>query len=308
MNSVGVYAKSSYMFVLLMFALLVGCATMDSRWQDASAKNTIIAYEEFLRQYPDSNHTATAKQKIEGLRWQEANARNTIAAYERFLKQYPESNYTATAKQKIEKLRWQEATAKNTFSAYEAFLKQYPDSDLVATAKEKIEELSGQEAVTTNSIHVLENYLSTYPTGKYSSQVKARLPSFARVVVLFPEKLKSQSTYYNIGGPVWVYRIVFRETNGVAATITKKKMVIRAKDGREWGDSDFTDIMNSDASYQGPVEVKISPRGSGTYTSFVGSSSPRTCEFCNGTMYLYYLGVDANGHPISVSTKFLLEK
>ena len=160
-------------------------------------------------------------------------------------------------------------------------------------------------AKRSNSLSSYESFLFRYPNSKFSSQARTEIKNFAKVVVDFPESLKSQRMYYNINGPVWVFNIVFRETNGVAATILQKKSVIQGKDGRKWGDRHFSDIINSDSLNQGVVKINIPSQGTGNYTSWVNSQD---CGLCDGTMYLDYKGTDANGHTVYVSKRFRLER
>ena len=132
-----------------------------------------------------------------------------------------------------------------------------------------------------------------------ASQKKA---DFAKVVIDFPSSLKSRSGYYNIGGPVWVFEIKFREVNGVGAEINQKRMRIYGKDGRVWGDYSFEDIYDS---FSKTKIIKLSPNGSDSYTSWVNSPS---CNLCGAEMSLEYKGKDANGNLIQVEVRFTLEK
>jgi len=123
----------------------------------------------------------------------------------------------------------------------------------------------------------------------------------AKVVIDFPSSLKSQSSYYNIKGPVWVFTIEFQEVNGIGAEITQKLMEIYATDGSVWGDRGFEDIVSNSQI----VTIKIPPYGTGSYTSFVNSTD---CNLCGGTMKLEYQGKDDRGNPVEVNVSFVLEK
>lgn len=68
--------------------LALGCATMKSHWKDAEWSNTIVAYEEFLRQYPKSDFTDEARRRLEALYFKKAKETNTIEAHEDFLRKY----------------------------------------------------------------------------------------------------------------------------------------------------------------------------------------------------------------------------
>jgi len=242
----------------MLLLVLAGCATVDTRWQQANSANTVQAYKTFLRRHPDSEYKDRAREKIESLHWQKTTAKQSTYAFKRYLRVHPDGEHATEARNQIELLEWENAKKGNRLSGYEAFLEKYPAS-------------------------------------RYSVQARTEIQTFAEVLVDFLDKLKSRESYYNIGRPVWVYRIVFRETNGVGATITQKKMHISGRDGREWGDWTYLNIK----------KVNIPPGGTGEYTSWVNSPN---CNLCGGTMYLDYKGTDAYGHSIHVSTRFVLEK
>jgi hypothetical protein len=252
----------------IILLVLAGCATVDTRWQKATLTDTVQSYEAFLKQHPDSDYTALARDKIDSLHWQEATTANTIQGFERYIQLHRDGKYVTKAKDNIDSLYWQEAKRRNSLSGYKDFLQKYPSS-------------------------------------VFSTQARDEIRKFAEVVIDFPDKLKSQGGYYNIGGPVWVFRIVFRETNGVDATITQKKMRIHGRDGRVWGDRSYENIYNSEPRHQGVVKVNVPAKGTGSYTSWVNSPN---CDLCGGTMYLDYNGIDANGHSINVSKQFVLER
>jgi len=93
-------ARCTLFTVMLM--LLAGCATVDTRWHQATSSNTLRAYESFLKRHPDSEHAVTAKEKIESLRWQRTKKSNTASAYEAFLRKYPSGPFSPKAIAELE--------------------------------------------------------------------------------------------------------------------------------------------------------------------------------------------------------------
>lgn len=290
--------------IVIIAALLVlvsGCSTMETRWNDACNKNTVQGYEVFLERYPDSEYSLTATRRIEYLRWQAAKTDSTAKGVENYLKLHPAGAYAREAQEMAESRRWQEATSKDSIFFFQSYLRKHPDGKHSTEARTRLEELEWAAAKKRNRPFDYAYFLRNYPESKFSSQAKAEHRTFAIVVVDFPDKLKSQTSYYNIGGPVWVFQIKFRELNGVDATITSKKMSIHARDGSVWGDFSYVDIIDSSRE----VEVKIPGGGTGSYTSWVNSP---TCTLCGGTMQLDYKGIDANGHSVSTKVQFTLVK
>ena len=93
-------ARCTLFTVMLM--LLAGCATVDTRWQQARSSDTVRAYERFLKRHPDSEHAVTAREKIESLGWQRAKKSNTAYAYEAFLRKHPTGQFSPKAIAELE--------------------------------------------------------------------------------------------------------------------------------------------------------------------------------------------------------------
>jgi len=258
----------------MMVVFLVGCATMDTRWQQANSKNTVEAYEAFLQRYPDSHYVLNAKEKIESLHWNKAIASNTIQGFERYMKLHSDGRYVGEAKERIESLSVQE--------------------------REAAEQKAFDRARKLNSYASYTTFLSRYPDGRFTRQAQSALKDFARVIIDFPSSLKSRSSYYNISGPVWVYKIQFREVNGVGVKIDRKSMTIGDGGPRYWTDSSST---IHDSETQKNVVLNIPPNGSASYTSWVNSPNH---ELTGKTMHLQYDGIDDNGHPVHVEVRFRL--
>lgn len=117
-----------------------GCT---NRWTEAQQLNTIEAYEQFLRDVPDSRYRTEAKSRIENLTWQQTQQANTIEAYNRFLQAYPQSLKREDALRRREDLDWKHTTEVNSLDAYKLFLQKYPKgphASEASTAKARIEQ------------------------------------------------------------------------------------------------------------------------------------------------------------------------
>lgn len=134
-------------------------------------------------------------------------------------------------------------------------------------------------------------------------QKPTKAANSAKVIIDFPSSLKSQSNYFNIAGPVWVFTIKFRELNGIGAIITKKQMRIYDKKGNVWGDSNYISIYDSESGKD--VELNLQPNSTASYTSWVNSPS---CDLCGAKMVLEYVGKDKKDNPIKISGSFIMEK
>src|SRR5258708_26697265 len=73
-----------------MGAALTACNTAESAWQQATAANTLSAYQTFLQEHADSKHVENARGRILALQdeqaWSAARSANSIASYQDYLK------------------------------------------------------------------------------------------------------------------------------------------------------------------------------------------------------------------------------
>jgi len=110
----------------------------------AQSKNTIEAYEDFLRHYPNGSFTIEARSGMEKLYFNQAQSKNTIETYDDFLKRYPNGSLTTEAWVRIEKLYFDQAQSKNTIDAYEDFIRRFPKGNLSAKAQSRLDKLYPQ--------------------------------------------------------------------------------------------------------------------------------------------------------------------
>ena len=78
-------------FILSMMILLSGCAS--APYRQARKINTIEAYENFIKEYPDSPDTLKACKKIEKIYFNQAINENTLESYYDYLKKFPQGAY-----------------------------------------------------------------------------------------------------------------------------------------------------------------------------------------------------------------------
>ena len=75
--------------VLCIVAALAACNTANSDWNQATASNTVAAYQLFLQRHPGNRHADNARGRMLALNddhaWSRAQAANTIDAYQAYL-------------------------------------------------------------------------------------------------------------------------------------------------------------------------------------------------------------------------------
>lgn len=116
------------------FAFISGCATMQDRWSLVVNQNTRNNYENFIKEYPDSEMAKEAKKRIEDpdYAFMTTCQIGTKEAFDGFVNSYPSSEYAPTAKSYIEYLR---ETKSGDLKSYKRFITQYPNHPFVMEAK-----------------------------------------------------------------------------------------------------------------------------------------------------------------------------
>jgi cell division septation protein DedD len=95
--------------ILLSVAMLAaasGCSHEKRDWHSAQAADTIEAYEEFVKEHPQSARTSAAQTRVvqltEDRDWQRASSTDTGDAYRQFLAAHPQAKSAQEARIRIE--------------------------------------------------------------------------------------------------------------------------------------------------------------------------------------------------------------
>jgi len=221
--------KQNLILIAILFLVIgIGCATTKSDWEKAQRLNTIEAYQEFLRKYPNSEFTSDAKKKMEILEWEKAKQDDTIKAYQEFLRKYPNSEFTSDAKKKIEILEWEKAKQDDTIEAYQEFLKKYPNSEFTSDAKKKMEILEWKKAKQNNTVKAYKKYLSKYPNGSFAKKAKKYLEVLRILKTLKSSfQLEKLLERYPEAGDLIVPELEHRIMNEIKNKGVKNRFVIK---------------------------------------------------------------------------------
>lgn len=149
-------------------------AQEDEYWKKIQAENTISAYRQYLKTYPNGDYIKTAEKAIRKIEaeqekarlmklqaqetafWEKIEAKNTLADYQKYLEKYPNGKYAADALEAIETIKqkeldaakardnkaWQAAQAENSKEAYQDYITRFPNGLHKATAKTAIQKLT----------------------------------------------------------------------------------------------------------------------------------------------------------------------
>lgn len=110
-----------------------GCATTQSTWSCTEAENTVSAYKEFVKQYPNSEFAKEAEKRITESD-EDAFTRTCrigfTQAFKGFVESYPTSDHAHTANARYEFL-----TMGGNLESCKDFITNHPDNPFVAEAK-----------------------------------------------------------------------------------------------------------------------------------------------------------------------------
>ena len=188
--------------VFLVSFLIAGCAATKKHWQISQLKNTIEAYENFLRQHPESEFSDQAQLRLNHLYaqrdWEKAKGADTISAYESYLDEYSESVFSDSAEARLEHLRaadnWQRIKTSNTIAAFERFLKKHPHSAFSDDARSRMDRLilekDWKDAQESDTIVKYETFLKKYPRSEFADEAQQCLQKLHRDLSVW-EKAKS---------------------------------------------------------------------------------------------------------------------
>ena len=95
-------------FVLLSTVVftIVGCSHVGEDWKAAQTADTTEAYQDFLRQHPDSEYGVAAQERVRQLAedrdWQQASKADTLDAYQQFVAVHADGKWAQEARVRIE--------------------------------------------------------------------------------------------------------------------------------------------------------------------------------------------------------------
>lgn len=100
--------RKNIILLLAITLVCAGCSREKEDWKTAQAADSADAYQEFMRQHPDSEMGVQAQARIRQLSedrdWQQAAAADTKDAYEQFVAQHADSKWAQEARVRIENI------------------------------------------------------------------------------------------------------------------------------------------------------------------------------------------------------------
>jgi hypothetical protein len=189
--------------LLTMFSFAIaGCSHVGEDWKAAQAADTTEAYQDFLRQHPDSEYGVAAQERVRQLAedrdWQQASKTDTLDAYQQFVAVHADGKWAQEARVRIENFQLNSGGqspptmpgADNAAGAPAAALAPAPAPKTKPTADVKAPTQSSSASATAKSSATHYAQL-----GAYSSKAGAQ-SAWHQLSARFSTQLKSLQPHY----------------------------------------------------------------------------------------------------------------
>ena len=137
--------------------------------------HTIEAYDEFLKNFPESKHAVAATNYRNALAWDQARENGSVAAMDEFLTKYPDADEVKVATPIRDERATVLALQAGTEEALTNFLSKYPAAIQAPQIKQRLNAVAFENAKLTNTIAVYREYIERYPDSVFLTQAKERL-------------------------------------------------------------------------------------------------------------------------------------
>ncbi|MEW6455135.1 MAG: hypothetical protein AB1410_00275 [Acidobacteriota bacterium] len=118
-----------FISLVILLLYLFGCSpSPEKAFKNAKRQNTVYAYQQFIKKYPESTLVKDALKAIEKIEYEEAVEQNSVTLYENFINKYPDSELTPDIKNKLMELYWTVAKNRNRAEEYVNFYHKFPGS------------------------------------------------------------------------------------------------------------------------------------------------------------------------------------
>jgi cell division protein FtsN len=199
--------KSHIGLIVLLTAVtfaIAGCSHVGEDWKAAQAADTTEAYQDFLRQHPDSEYGVAAQERVRQLAedrdWQQASKADTLDAYQQFVAVHADGKWAQEARVRIENFQLSAGgqAAPAVPGGEGASAATPPAATPAAAASDAQPKASTASKATTKSSSAATGKSGTKhyaQLGAYSSKSSAE-SAWHKLSVRFPTQLKSLQPHY----------------------------------------------------------------------------------------------------------------
>jgi hypothetical protein len=155
---------------LVALAVSFGSGCMETSWASARRSDTVAAYNQFIRDHPDSRFLDSARERMDYLR---VKTFQTVEVYEEFARRHPKSELLPELQATVEPLFFERARTANTPQAYAEFLSLYPEGRLRPKAEGN--EHYVQTVLRNPTAEALRSFVAAYPESDFAAEAQRTL-------------------------------------------------------------------------------------------------------------------------------------
>ena len=193
--------KSQIGLIVLLTAVsfvIAGCSRVAGDWKAAQTADTTEAYQDFLRQHPDSEFGVAAQERVRQLAedrdWQQASKTDTLDAYQQFVAVHADGKWAQEARVRIENFQLNSGSAQTppSMPGADGAASTPPAAAIAAPAPGPQPKAAAPSSSTAATKSGAKHYAQL---GAYSSKASAE-SAWRLISGRFPTQLKSLQPHY----------------------------------------------------------------------------------------------------------------
>ena len=167
--------KNSYFIQFLLFVvlsiLIFSCDNAKSEWDKVCKSNTIIAYQDFIKNHSSSDYVEKAKDAIDSIQFIGTLKTKNIDSLKQYIKTHSTSNYLEKAEMIIDSIEMFAVLKTHNADTIELFLKDHSASKFLKKSKTALDSIDWNIACYSKDTVKLRKYTNQYP--KSQNNLKA---------------------------------------------------------------------------------------------------------------------------------------
>ncbi len=249
--------------------------------------DTIDAYQRFVKNFPKSEFTGQAKERIIELQFEEVRRIGTAQVFLDYAQRNPSSPFVQQARNRAEEITYEDAASQPAAEKYTEYLRLFPEGRHAADVAAALEKMEYEGVIKSADVGAMEAFLGKYPDTPYREQLtqamaelnaaaqaraqkKAELEKKRREQAAI-EKTKSRKLWISVGAGLLGLALI-----GAAVIFFLRR---RTQEEPEIIDEEVEDFLG-EAAAEGR---SLSDYGPGRYEDIVGvEREPETLELPDG--------------------------
>lgn len=161
----------------------------DALWMNVKNSADDITLNSYKQQFPNGKHIRECEELISDLPWRKAKQTNTIMAYSDYMRQYP-GKHDIEAKTAIIQLSddndWQITTNSRSSQAYRNYLNQHPNGKYIQEARKRLQASASRDAF----LDKIRKNKNAYKADDIKEEIKSGTADWSDIAEIFGEDEK----------------------------------------------------------------------------------------------------------------------